>query len=718
VPQSNGGKGRDYNDPSMQQPVPASQDVNTLAGAAAILVAIAAASPVSTAFAEADAIAEIVVTNQRRDQPLVDHAGNVTRLPAGAIEDVRHQHIHELMTRAAGVWISRGSGQEHLTAIRSPVLTGSGSCGGFLFLEDGIPIRPAGFCNVNQLFEIDTEQARAIEVIRGPGNALYGASALHGTINALMPMPGEGVQSTVGIEAGANDFFRVNAVLAPGGRGDPVGAVLYADDGGFRDASGYRQAKAHMKAATTLFGGSLTGGLTLTDLDQETAGFITGEDAYRDPAVNRSNPNPEAFRDASSARLYGIWTRRRDDTLLDVRPYVRHTDMRFLQHFLPGQPLEANGHVSAGLMTAVTVESDRLLTVAGIDLEWSDVFLEETQDGPTTGPPFLVETRPEGKHYDYTVTAWNAAAYVQTELAVSSRLSVSAGLRAELTNYDYDNRMLDGNTRDDGTPCGFGGCLYTRPADRSDSFTNLAPKLAATWALDESSAAYVTLTRGFRPPQMTELYRLQNGQQVADLDSERLDALEIGARTVREGWSAGIAAYTMRKRDSVYRDADGFNVSGARTRHEGIEIEFDVLFMPGWMLSVDTSYALHRYDFDRVAARGEAFVAGRDVDTAPRLTGSAEISYDDGAGNAFALQWTSMGRYYLDAGNRFEYPGHDLVNLRAGFGIAEHLALVLRLNNLAGADYADRADYAFGEYRYFPGRGRELFVELRYQAGR
>ena len=36
-----------------------------------------------------------------------------------------------------------------------------------------------------------------------------------------------------------------------------------------------------------------------------------------------------------------------------------------------------------------------------------------------------------------------------------------------------------------------------------------------------------------------------------------------------------------------------------------------------------------------------------------------------------------------------------------------------RLNNVSDERYADRADYAFGDYRYFPGRGRELFVELR-----
>ena len=63
------------------------------------------------------------------------------------------QHPKQIFRRSPGVWISRGSGQEHLTAIRSPVLSGPGACGSFLVLEDGLPIRPTGFCNVNGLFE-------------------------------------------------------------------------------------------------------------------------------------------------------------------------------------------------------------------------------------------------------------------------------------------------------------------------------------------------------------------------------------------------------------------------------------------------------------------------------------------------------------------------------------------------------------------------------------
>jgi hypothetical protein len=65
--------------------------------------------------------------------------------------------------------IQRGSGEESLTALRSPVLTGAGACGSVLVLEDGIPIRPVGTCNVNELFEVNLEQAAAIEVLRGTG---------------------------------------------------------------------------------------------------------------------------------------------------------------------------------------------------------------------------------------------------------------------------------------------------------------------------------------------------------------------------------------------------------------------------------------------------------------------------------------------------------------------------------------------------------------------
>ena len=655
------------------------------------------------------AIDEIVVTSARRDTPLVEHTGNVAALGAGEIDAVGHAHIHELLTRIPGVFVMRGSGQESLPSIRSPVLTGAGSCGAFLTLENGIATRPTGFCNVNQLFELPTELAQRIEVIRGPSSALYGSNALHGMVNVLLPDTGNERES-LSLELGANDFWRVAADV---GISATRFGVVHADDGGFREDSGYRQSKAFVNVDLDAWGGDLALWASLSDLDQETAGFIFGEDAYRDDALNRANLNPEAFRNVSSQRLGAHWQGRVGRFDLDVRPFLRHSDMEFLQHFLPGQPLEENGHVSGGVLTMFRTETDARSLSFGIDIEAADVFLRETQDGPTEGSAFLRETRPEGKHYDYDVDSVAIAGFVQAEFSIGDNAVLSAGLRAEHLSYDYVNNMLDGNTRDDGTPCGFGGCLYTRPADRSDSFTDLAPKLGARWRLGETTVVYANLVRGFRAPQMTELYRLQSGQQVSDLDSETIDSLELGLRSGSDRWSLDGALFAMRKRDSVFRDAEGFNVSGGRSRHEGVEFAWELQLHESWRLAANGTWARHTYDFDVVAARGEAFVSGRDVDTAPRWQGSAELRFDPSDRFSAALQWVSLGSYYLDAGNEHEYPGHDIANLRVQYALGDKLSLAARLNNITDRAIADRADFAFGNYRYFPGRGRELFVELR-----
>lgn len=663
----------------------------------------------------AESIDEIVVTSSRAPTALQSHIGNVTSIDQATINSAGFAHIHELMTQLAGVWISRGSGQESLPSIRSPVLTGAGSCGAFLTLEDGIPSRSSGFCNVNQLFELPTEQAERIEVIRGPGNALYGSNALHGTINVLLPEPSGDEYMRTGLEVGSNDFVRGRFAVRVGGNTPATFGAIASDDGGFREDSGHRQAKGYFRKSWSVGDDDLTAGFSFSDLDQDTAGFILGKDSYKDPLLNRQNLNPEAYREASTQRLMMRWQRSGQRYEFDVRPYVRRSAMEFLQHFLPGKPVEENGHVSFGVLANARRSDENKTIEFGIDLDVADVYLRETQYGPTEGSDFLRETRPDGKHYDYDVQSFSGSAYVQSEIRMTPRFTLSGGIRAEYVSYDYKNNMLVGNTRDDGTPCGFGGCLYTRPADRSDSFQEIAPKIGVLFSATDRVHLYANLARGFRAPQMTELYRLQSGQQVSDLKSETLDSAELGIRNSADAWRIEASLFAMQKKNSVYRDAEGFNVGGGRSKHRGIELDWSLNLHPEWEIAVRGTYAWHTYDFDVVASRGETFVSGRDVDTAPEWQGGAELRYAGSGRFDATLQWVSLGSYYLDAENQYSYPGHDVVNLRASVDFSDRWSLTVRLNNVLDTDYADRADFAFGNYRYFPGRGREMFLQLLYE---
>src|SRR5690606_1581380 len=169
----------------------------------------------------------------------------------------------------------RGGGQESLVSVRSPVLTGAGACGAFLAAEDGLAIRPVGFCNVNDLFEVNTEQAGGIEVLRGPGSAIHGASAVHGILNILTPSVAELPRLGLAREGGPDSYRRVKvATRTPGGTRAFGTYGHYTHDGGFRDDSGVDEGKLNLLYdEADVAGGTLRVRAAGTWLEQESAGY-------------------------------------------------------------------------------------------------------------------------------------------------------------------------------------------------------------------------------------------------------------------------------------------------------------------------------------------------------------------------------------------------------------------------------------------------------------
>ena len=110
-------------------------------------------------------IEEIVVTGTKNKTPIIDETGNLSFINSEEINFISADNPSNILNRMPGVFISQGSGQEHLTSIRSPVLSGGAGAGSFLYLEDGIPLRSPGFSNVNGLMESTIEShQRQIEV--------------------------------------------------------------------------------------------------------------------------------------------------------------------------------------------------------------------------------------------------------------------------------------------------------------------------------------------------------------------------------------------------------------------------------------------------------------------------------------------------------------------------------------------------------------------------
>lgn len=376
----------------------------------------------------------------------------------------------------------------------------------------------------------------------------------------------------------------------------------------------------------------------------------------------------------------------------------------------PGKPLEENGQSSGGLQAAwrKTLQGKHEVIV-GSDFEFTDSFLRQAQDGPTIGSAFLVATRPSGKHYDYDVTAVSASLYGHGDWQLSEKWFLTTGLRFEYINYDYDNKLSVGNARDDGTTCGFGGCLYNRPADREDSFSEFRPHVGLRYAFYPDHSLWMNLSRGFRAPQATELYRLQRQQDITDLDSEQLDSLELGIRGKISLVRYEVAAFYMKKDNFIFRDSNGLTVDNGKTTHAGIEIGAHWQLSEDFDLSANFTFAQHEYDFT-----DGSILEGNDIDTAPHDLGSVALGWMPLENTRVELEWVHLGEYYLDPANANEYEGHDLLHLRVNSQLTDYLTLHARITNLADEEYAERGDFAFGSYRYFPGEPRSLYVGLEF----
>ncbi len=641
--------------------------------------------------------------------------GSVASLEADELRIIGHTHVQESLNRLAGVNLNRGNGQEYLPAIRSPVLTGAGGCGGFLMTEDGIPLRAAGFCNINELFEAHSETADRIEVLRGSGTALYGSNAMHGVVN-VVTADADG-REFLGVDVGEEGFsrlrFGINARASDHVLG--VRGTLTNDDG-YRDDSGVNQEKLSFRHA--YLGESLDyhTGLTLINLNQETAGYIVGKDSFRSQENAKQNPNPEAFRDAQALR---IWSKIRAElpfgTLL-MTPYFRRTEMDFLQHFLPGKPLEENGQRSFGVQLSLLSQSSaRLNFTSGIDLEYTNGYLRQTQNSPTQGSAFLRATIPTGKHYDYNVRAIQWAPFAEITWKAQNDFSLTFGSRFESMRYDYRNNMLAGRTREDGSVCGFGGCRYSRPPSSVDSYDSTSFDISARYDFSRNSMIFARLASAFRAPQATELYRLQRGQEVTDLKSENMDSAEVGLKLQTELLSLVASVYQMSKDNVIFRDTNYNNVSDGRTEHRGIEVDMAYDLSDKIRISFSGTHVRHRYDNNPALVRdgqgGQALILGNDVDTAPRNFGSARISWKIRPSAELELEWVKMGDYYLEPQNIHRYEGHDLINLRTSWEVKRDIMMYARVNNLTDRAYAKRADYTgFTGYRYFPGTPRSVNV--------
>jgi len=675
----------------------------------------------------------ISVTANREAKTLAETAASVGVIDSEDVELRNPGHAAELLNHIPGVNIVQlgSSGQGTVAQIRQPISYGPR----YLYLENGIPTRSAGFFNHNALYEVNIGTADGAEVFKGPGSALYGSEAVGGIINILSGQKPEYDLLQIGVEAGQFDWYRTQVrsqkVTEKGGFTADVDVVSSA---GWRENTEFDKAAFttswHTKVGddvriSTLFTGSVlnlnTGGSGLRkpdfDEDREQAGNLVG------------------FRDVSAFRLSSAIEKDiGENGLLSINPFIRSNELDFIAHWrlntgrkqpsrstgelvLDSQDAHINesGHDSIGALIKYRLHtSEKSTFTSGVDLEYTkgdvkQTYIVRADDGVDR---FWLAYADAGLLYDFDVDFTAFSPYVQFEHELSDRLQVQVGLRYDNFQYDYDNNISNVFEDDPLTPDIDEG-LHLRLDDTEVDLDHLSPKFSYTYALSENAVTYGALRRGFRVPTSGQLFRSGETEDSAEgLEPEIVNSLEFGVRgDANSKWAYEAAVYYLQGKDEIVRvvnqdTGSSRNENTGETKHYGLELGSTYQFSSTLRASFAYSYSKHKF-VDR-----EGF-DGNELQLAPHDVANIQVAYEPDLlqGGQLVAEWAHQGEYFLDDENTETYAGHRLYNLRANYYVGLQFELYAKLFNVTDVKWAETVN-EFGNFT--PGRPRTAQFGMKY----
>jgi outer membrane receptor protein involved in Fe transport len=694
-------------------------------GRQTVVVTAGATSRVDFSLHEAASmLAPLVVSATREAQRRTDAPATIDVLRGSDVRAAGAAHPNEIMNRMPGVHVIELSGEGHMTAIRQPITTKPV----YLYLEDGVPTRATGFFNHNALYEINVPQSGGIEVIKGPGTALYGSDAIGGVINVLT----RAAPATPTLEATAEGGgYGWGRLLLTGGttigeNGLRADLNLTRTDG-WRDASAYHRESSTIRwDHTARTGWHAKTVLTGSNVRQNDVYTVNAEQLAAQDPINRS---PIAFRKVQALRFSSAIEKESGPSLWSITPYARYDDLDLMPYWqLSYDPqVYDTKNYSAGLLAKYRRDLAPLHArlIVGADGDWSPgSFNAQQVIASKTGSDQIYSSYTTGElQYDYDVTYRAISPYVQVEISPVSRLRLNVGARYDVAGYVYRNKLSV-----DESPTS----LHKRPADTTVTYDQLSPKVGVTFDVTQGVNVFASYRRGFRAPSQGQLFDQGSALNTVGLKPVTVDSYETGVRGGFGGrFLYELSLYDMTLTDDILTFVTAQNtreaVNAGKSRYRGIETGVGVAITPTVRLDASYSVSSQKYvhyvpqaaqpAHDSVAAKPEVNYSGNRVEQAPRDLANAILAWSPAAlrGGRLELEYNHTGRYAEDAANTHFYGGYDLVNLRANYFLRANTAVFARVINAFDRKYAVLAAYdPFQQDQYNPGSPRTIYAGVQY----
>jgi iron complex outermembrane recepter protein len=648
---------------------------------------------------------EVVVTANRSNAKRNEVPVAITKLSQKLISETKAASAYEILNKTPGVLMVNLGNEQHSLSIRQPMSFSNY----YLFLEDGLPIRPLGIFNHNALLEINQFNLQNIEVVKGPVSSLYGPEAVGGTINFISKKPTETPEFLLGVQSDNFGYrnFQAFGSATVGKFSFTVAGLTSEQKNSWLKFSDYTKNNLNVRLeyafsnrtrlkSNTMVGSyysDMTGSLNEQDFLNRTYKSQT-DFTYRKSDALRTRLTLEHDWNEKSQSF--VTTYYRDNKLGQNPSYgIRWNPVASANN----DPNKARGEINSndfksyGVVAqhSQTIDFFRTKLIAGGTYDYSpnDYFAYQINlkanlnpDGQTVNNYQIIEERPDLKISNYNAKIYNKAGYLQFNIQPLSNMMVTVGTRYDHVKIDYINNV--------------------NQTSGSFVFDKLTSKMGINFNPTKDLGFYTNFAQGFAPPNVTSVFRPKPNvtpvQFYTDLKPARFNNYEIGGwvNLFKNKLNVEFAAYILDGRNELIniRQPDNSNdtQSAGRTTHRGIELGINYKPSRELWLRIGGTVAKHEFlDFEisTIATDKVKNLNGFEMPSAPRWIGNSEVNYYPKwiPNLRAAVEWQYVSSWYQNQINTVKYKGYNVLNARVGYQLKQ-VELFANLLNLTDALYA------------------------------
>lgn len=627
---------------------------------------------------------DIVVTASRSATSKREVPVAISKISQKTINETKATAVYEIINKTPGVLMVNLGNEQHSMAIRQPMTTNAY----YLYLEDGLPIRPMGVFNHNALLEINQFNLQSIEVVKGPVSSLYGPEAVGGAVNLISLKPASQPELKLGIQT---DQFGYRRFQAAGGTtigkiGFHIAGLSSLQKDSWMTFSDYNKDNINGRIdyninSKTRLVGTIFYGQYYSDM----SGSVNEADFYNRTYKSTTDftyRKSDALR--SKISLEKNWNENANSS---ITAFTRNNKLgqnpSYGIRWNPGQTtakgeINSNNFKSYGVVGQHNQKINFLSgsLVAGGLFDYSPVNYNAHQidlkanlnsGGQTVSSYEIVADRPDIRLADYEAEIYNQAGFVQLNIKPIEDLTVTGGAR-------YDNMSLN----------------YTNNIDQSSGekmYDQFTFKLGANYNPLSYAGFYGNYSQGFSPPGLTSIFRSKPGtggstgiatEFYYNLEPAKFNNYEIG------GWLSFFQKKVNLEYSLYYMDGKNelLNIrqpdnstdyqSAGKTRHKGVEFAFTYCPNEQLKFRMGGTTAQHTFIDFKVSDKPSDPIKnlnGFEMPSAPKWTGNSEVSYYPKWLPNFrtSAECQFVSSWFQNQVNTVKYDGYTIFNARVGY---------------------------------------------------